>query len=693
MTEKLSIDQVLLQKLLAIIETHLENEKFGVAELATEIGLSRSQLHRRLQDINGKSTSQFIREYRLEKGMEMLKLNQATASEIAYRVGFSSPTYFNTCFNNFYGYPPGEVKYQNAITPPKKTFSKKLISVVPVIILVGLIIFSKVFNKKTVETENIEKTIAVLPFVNNSANEENMYFCNGIMAGIRDHLAKIPEFSLASRLSVEQYRNTTSSLKAIAKELDVNYVVEGHVQRVANRAIISAELIRVEDNKVIWSDRYDKDVSEIFEVQANVIKSITNNLETIISPNLKIQLSNIPTQDTLAYDHYLKGEEFRFKAKYALQKTEDWLELLNKANLSYELAIERDSLFAQAYVGLALSIWERSGRYMLEENNLDMVLVYLNKAIQINSMLTEAFVIRGEYYLRTKQNDKAKTDFETALILDQNNVPALIDLMRLYRREQNYKDALITFKKTEKHLDTQADSLRVYGGYQFYYALLDDYKMEQYYLDKIAEIRSGFSNTQVWLYNRTQQWEKAIDHIEKYWSQKNQQTNVWLAAHYLYMPEKNKETLKYYGDWHKQVMAEGVSCWVSSRSYHRYGYALIRDGQIEKGLDMVKKQIEMFNQLVNLDRADQWVYYDLAGAYTLLGQYEKAYENMDKFEQLNGWTMWGGMVAMVKYDVQFDVLRDDPRFQEWVRSGEIQLEAVQKQIRPYLPSTPSIKTD
>ena len=125
MTSELSNNQTFIQKLIEIIEINLENENFGVSELAAEAGLSRSSLHRKLHEIKGKSSSQFLREYRLEKAMQMLIKNQATASQIAYSVGFTSPTYFNTCFHNFYGYPPGEVKFQRAITPPKKTFSKK----------------------------------------------------------------------------------------------------------------------------------------------------------------------------------------------------------------------------------------------------------------------------------------------------------------------------------------------------------------------------------------------------------------------------------------------------------------------------------------------------------------------------------------------------------------------------------------
>lgn len=229
MARELSMDQDFINKLIAIIDINLENEKFGVVELASEIGLSRSQLHRKLQDINGKSTSKFIREYRLQKAMEMLKGNVATASEIAFRVGFSSPTYFNTSFHNFYGYPPGEVKFQKPIETPKKSISKKLVNIVPIIILIGLIIFNEGFNKKSTVLSSIEKSIAVMPFVNDSPNEENMYFCNGIMAGIRDHLANVPEFTVVSRRSVEKYRNTSTALSVISKELDVNYLIEGRV--------------------------------------------------------------------------------------------------------------------------------------------------------------------------------------------------------------------------------------------------------------------------------------------------------------------------------------------------------------------------------------------------------------------------------------------------------------------------------
>ncbi len=113
MNSELSMDQVFIEKLTNILEVNLDKEQFGVKEFAKEAGLSRAKLHRKLQSITGKSSSKFICEYRLKKAMEMLQNDVATVSEIAYRVGFSSPTYFNTCFHDHYGYTPGEVKFRN----------------------------------------------------------------------------------------------------------------------------------------------------------------------------------------------------------------------------------------------------------------------------------------------------------------------------------------------------------------------------------------------------------------------------------------------------------------------------------------------------------------------------------------------------------------------------------------------------
>lgn len=104
--------KTLVDRLTDEIEKNLNNEQYSVDSLAQSVGMSRSSLHRKLKNILGISTSQFIREYRLKKAFIILKEEDITASEASYRVGFSSATYFSTSFHKFYGFTPGEVKSQ-----------------------------------------------------------------------------------------------------------------------------------------------------------------------------------------------------------------------------------------------------------------------------------------------------------------------------------------------------------------------------------------------------------------------------------------------------------------------------------------------------------------------------------------------------------------------------------------------------
>src|SRR5687768_7380068 len=108
--EPIGVGNIFLEKLKKEVDENLTNDQYSVEELAKNIGMSRSQLHRKLNTATGQSVSQFIREYRLQRGMELLKEGQLNAAEVADRIGFGSATYFNKCFNEYYGYPPGEVR-------------------------------------------------------------------------------------------------------------------------------------------------------------------------------------------------------------------------------------------------------------------------------------------------------------------------------------------------------------------------------------------------------------------------------------------------------------------------------------------------------------------------------------------------------------------------------------------------------
>jgi AraC-like DNA-binding protein len=110
MNESLSVNQAFIDRLSEIVLANLQNENFRVNDLAREAGMSRSSIHRRLRTIKNQNITQFIREIRLKRAMELLQQQAGAASDITFKVGFGSPAYFNKCFHEYYGYTPGEAK-------------------------------------------------------------------------------------------------------------------------------------------------------------------------------------------------------------------------------------------------------------------------------------------------------------------------------------------------------------------------------------------------------------------------------------------------------------------------------------------------------------------------------------------------------------------------------------------------------
>jgi AraC-like DNA-binding protein len=174
-------------KITRIIEENLSNEQFGVSELAREIGMSRSNLLRKVKKLTNLSVSQFIRQVRLKSAMDMLKDHSLNVSEVSYKVGFGSTSYFIKCFREYYGYPPGEVGRRvlsesdsNKSDPSHiKRNLVILISAILLVVVIAVLLFI-VFKPFSSGQKNLEKSIAVLPFKNDSNDSSNVYIINGL---------------------------------------------------------------------------------------------------------------------------------------------------------------------------------------------------------------------------------------------------------------------------------------------------------------------------------------------------------------------------------------------------------------------------------------------------------------------------------------------------------------------------------
>ncbi len=434
-----SMDQSFLNRLNTAIENNLENEHFGVDELAHEIGISRSNLHRKLHALSGQTASQVIREFRLKEAMELLQNKVATVSEISYRVGFSNPSYFNTCFHEYFGYPPGKVKLKKpSIFRSKYSISQKhlftLYAALAIIVL-GFISYVIVSNRfiNNIEARTLDKSIAIIPFKNLSEDNKNMYFVDGMTDDLLNHLSSIPEFVVKSRQSSERYRNSNKSTPQIGKELEVAYILEGSVQQYEDNIRIIVQLIDAKNDNHIWSDKYDRELMNVFAIQSEISKQIAHELKTVLSPGKMKQIEKEPTESIEAYNLYLKGRHFWH------QRTKKDLE---KSIICFNKALELDSDYALAYAGLADAYYIMTwwGWYPLDDGYAKSINL-AEQSLKLDDQIVQAHATLGAIFIEKHNFSEAEKKLKQAIELNPSYATAYLYYSGLLRKQGNLKEA------------------------------------------------------------------------------------------------------------------------------------------------------------------------------------------------------------------------------------------------------------
>lgn len=429
MDEPLSLDQIFIKKLSDVILANLSDEDFSVDKLADETGMSRSVIHRRLKKIRNQNSSQFIREIRLHEAIKMLQHNLGTASDVAYKTGFSSPTYFNKCFHEYFGYPPGAVKKriitvggeagstENAgevqlqhLHATKKyairgaSHNRKVVILllsVAIIIVLAVGLFSHFVSGNDILTgygqRNKGLSIVVLPFKNLSEDPNNKYFADGITEDILNNLFSFSDLRVISRTTSESFSETDLTAREIARKVNADNVLEGSVRRYGNKARISVQLIDAHRDQHLWSANFDREYTDIIGLQGDIALQVALKLNAVITDKEKSQVVKVPTHNSEAYDYYLKGRFLLHNAN-SEQRTDFEKEGVMGSLKYFEKAIAADKNFADAYAGLAntwfnLSAWGIVTGYegFIKARDLSV------KAIEIDPDCAEAHAVLGSY--------------------------------------------------------------------------------------------------------------------------------------------------------------------------------------------------------------------------------------------------------------------------------------------------------
>jgi len=229
--------------------------------------------------------------------------------------------------------------------------TRALLAVATVVVLgmSALFVFQRLWIQNAPLNSAREKSIAVLPFENLSADPNNVYFADGVQDEILTGLSRVADLKVISRTSVLQYKSGVArNLREIAQQLGVANVVEGSVQRSGNRVRVNAQLIDARTEAHLWAETYDRDLADVFAIQSEIAKAIAEQLQAKLSPREKIAIERPPTADVTAFDLYTRAKNLLLIGLSSTMKAN----LLQAADLLNQ-AIARDPSFFRAYCQLA----------------------------------------------------------------------------------------------------------------------------------------------------------------------------------------------------------------------------------------------------------------------------------------------------------------------------------------------------
>lgn len=691
MNDQSSIDYAFVRKLTEIIHANLENENFGVKELARETGMSRFNLNRKLHFICHKTINQFIREVRLIRAMNLLLINSTTASEVAFKVGFSSPAYFSSCFSEYFGYPPGEVKKRGlngsgeimevpSLEPPSakkrlipafiKSWWKKQIwwtvSVTSLCILF-LVVLLYNFNPETFgesiffalnHSNTKTKSIAVLPFINDSQDPENVYFINGVLEAILDNLAKIKDLEVRPRTSVEKYRNNKSkSTPQIARELGVNYIIEGSGQKIGDQISLYIQLIEVSSDKHILSSRYNLKLEDIFDLQSEVAIKVASEIKSVITLEEKELIEKKPTTSFAALNLFLQANDV-----HNVAESESKWELDIKAERLYKRAIQLDTSYADPYVALG---------WIVSKRNIDSALYFTNRALHFDAKNSEAYTLKGYInYCKGLENEAEKA-YKQSIKFKPNNSSAFRRLGDLYFDQGNCSGA-IEYQLQAFHLENNSmqerDNVKSFCSSLY---RLGFYNEGKKYASKLLELNNdssyyywGLASAELDMGN----YKSAINLALKMYTCDTDNLNNIYELMYTYLYLRDFKTANQWFQKYTTIMNQQGR---KIEPDYLIGFIYFENGQKEEANYHFDGVIQEMYHLIEQDQpsVNCFAYMTLAKVNSVRNEKAKAMEYLQKAKTSMGSTVY--RIKDFKNCTMFDNIRNEPGFAEYLNEAEL----------------------
>ncbi|HJQ12035.1 MAG TPA: protein kinase [Gemmatimonadaceae bacterium] len=342
--------------------------------------------------------------------------------------------------------PIGELR--GSVPPRVETALGKAMATDPTERFSSVALFAHALDSQAADTITIPqptvsaaKSVAVLPFADMSAESNNEYFTDGMAEEIINALTKIQSLRVASRTSAFAFKGRNEDIRDIGRKLKVSTVLEGSVRKMGNKLRITAQLVNVADGYHLWSERYDRELEDVFAIQDDISQAIVKSLRVILHEDEQRAIEKSRTHNVQAYDFYLRGRQFfpQFSRK-----------ALEYAKQMFNKAIDLDPKYARAYAGVADCYSLLYTYFDAREFNIRQADIFSRKALELEPELAEAHAARGLATTLSLRYEEAGHEFETAMKLDPKLFEAPYFYARAKRQQGKSEDALKLFERASQ---------------------------------------------------------------------------------------------------------------------------------------------------------------------------------------------------------------------------------------------------
>lgn len=547
--------------------------------------------------------------------------------------------------------PSVEVDVRQFKLSPVRVVELGLIAIL--ILLVGYLFLDRL--KPQSESDNLtpqiisskvsvdRATIAVMPFVNSSDTPSMGYFGDGLAEEILNLLAKLGELNVSARTSSFYFKDKTVDIETIAAHLGVRYVLEGSVRHFGNRVRVTAQLIDATNSFHLWSETFDRDVSNLFTLQDDIASEVVKRLRVTLSPASEDTLDRDFSIDPSAYDYYLRGRDY-------LRKPADNSTLENATDM-FKKALELAPEYADAYAGLCDTLLlryqtEMDADWFGEAENACL------KAQQLDSRAISVHIALGNLYRGSGQFSLSEQEFNRAIGVQPNAVDAYIGLANTFAANSKHALAEQTLTRAIELQPNYWQGSMAMGRYLFNVGRVEESIAYFRRIDDLLPESGAASNNLGSAYFFTGQFEEAVTAWEEAFRRSptvgvysNLGTSYFFVHRYDDAAEMYSKALHlaplHFEGWgnlgdaysHSSIQAD-----LAPAAYRRAlelarahlkinpsdaaTFALV--GQYLAHLGEREKSLENVNIAQRLAQTDMFVYYLSANALCTLGEFEKS---------------------------------------------------------------------